>query len=237
MPTINKQKRKQIENKVINTIKKLDPDPNGNIKLYQEFFTSLSDTQFTKWIQDIKTKKTKLFFFFPPFKSLKNDKLIKIAKELGVNLFHRIIFEDENGKQTISNAKHLVLKLHIRRLIQSLENKIGLPEDDKHISTLTGAVIKPSKGAKLDAEQCQVFLTKNLDNVLLELFNVRGGNTEAYFEFKNILLNKGEANLNEINTVTRPKGVDVTISILRGMGFNVELKPIKLPKSVKKGDQ
>ena len=235
MQAINKQKRKQIENMVLNTIKELDPDPNGNIKLYQDFFKSLSDVQFTKWVQSIKEGKTKLFFFFPPFKTLENDKLIQIAEKHNVKLFHKLVFKDEQGREIVSSAKHLVLKLHVRRLVQSLENKIGLPEDDKHISALTGAVVKPSKGAKLDAEQCQVFLTKNLDNVLLELFDVRGGNIDAYFEFKNILLNKGEANLNEINAVTRPRSVDVTIAVLRGMGFDVELKPVKLSKSVKQG--
>jgi hypothetical protein len=216
--------RKEIEDDIKSLIKQLDPDPKGNLLKYDEFFESMSNQVFEEWFNDFLDGKEHLFFFMPNFiKNISNDDLIKIAEKNNVKIFHKLIFTDENGRQTESDHEYMVVKLPVRRVVQYLDKKYSMPMDDKQISALTGQVMNDSKGSRMSLPQIRLMMAKNLDATVNEFINCRGGNVEAYREATQQMAQYGEFSQAEIESKQRTRAVDVTSSIIKSMMLDTTL--------------
>ena len=213
------EKRKLVEAHILKYIDMLEPS-GTNTKLYEELFKSLNDNDFDQLMSDVRDKKRKLVVLYVPNMkiNLKLANIFKVADEIGLEIFERINLIDEaTGRKYLTPHKYMVVRLPVRRLKQLLMSKISIPEGDSKTDTFTGQVIAPDKGSSISAVESQVILSKGLTVSMMELLNVRGGNTEAYSNMKSQLQETGRASLNEIDTDSRVRSSVVLSTYLRSM--------------------
>lgn len=205
-----KDKRKSIEATIVKVIKLMDPS-GMNSDEYVKIFSSMSDAEFDRFMRDIRDGKRKLIIYAPNMKNtLKVENLLKAAKSLKVPLFERMKIWDPIGKRYYTTPNpYMVLRLPIRRLKQFLFDKISIPESDKTINQLTGQVTKPDKGSAVSGIELQTIASKGLDNTIVELATVRGGNPDAYAGFRAALEETGDAHLSEVDPNQRVRSAEI----------------------------
>jgi len=209
--------RIKVEKYLFDSITKIDPD---NGKEYKKKFSSMTDKDFDNYMKALKNNDTNLFIILPNMKkNIKNNRLFKLAKDFGVKLFDYVKFKDECSKRSYyTNKKYLILKLPIRRVKQYLFGKIGIPESDKTISKLTGQVMQEDKGCKLSLIETQMLANKNLEKSVIELLKVRGGDLNAYYKYKQEILNSGSVNLGSLDLAeSKPRSVVIAEVIFKAM--------------------
>jgi hypothetical protein len=219
-----KDKRKKAEARILDVIDKLDPSKyNGD--RYRKLFKLMTDDDFTRYMQDIRDKKRKLAFYVPNMKiHIRMEDILAVAKELGVKFFERLrLWDNVTKRYYLTPQEYLVLKLPVRRLKQYLESKMSIPESDSHLDLFSGQVIKPDKGSSISLVELQTMLSKNLDNPITELSNLRGGNTPGYAAMKGQLEENGLANISSIDTNSRVRSVVVTNAYFTAMALQSNL--------------
>lgn len=211
-------KRAAAEQEILRTLKVMEPG-GANAKRYEEMFAKMSDKDFHVLMEDIRDGKRKLVVFAPNMKTtLKVPDLIAAAKRVNAKIFDRIKLWDPVGHRYFTTPKeYLVLRLPVRRLKQFLVDKMSIPESDRRISKFTGQVVKPDKGSSVSAIELQTIVSKGLDNVVVELATVRGGNPDAYAGFRASLEETGSATLGEVDPAQRVRSVEVSSVWLKGM--------------------
>lgn len=213
-------KRKKVQDRILSVVKKADPSGN-NVKRYEELFDRLDDKQFDHWMQELRENRNnrKLTLFAPNLKNpLKVDNLLKAADALALNLFQRIRMYDPISKRFYLTPKtYLILDLPVRRLKQSLEDKMSIPTSDRRVSQLTGQVIKPDASSSVSMVEQQIMSSKGLVRVPTELANIRGGNIEGYAAFVSSIEETGQGNISEIDPSTRPRSADTVHSLFEAM--------------------
>lgn len=215
-------KRQAVEKYIIASIGKIDMD---NANRYKKLFKSMSDKKFELFINSLKTQKTNLHVYLPNMiKNISNTDLYNLAEGFGISTFERIQFQDNNtGATYYSNHKYHILKLPVRRVKQYLKHKIALPKGDSHISRLSGQVIKPDRGARITLIETYLLVSRGLEDSILEFIKVRGGDLQAYQEFKNKLLSTGSVYLSELDSGSQPRSVLVADSLLKGIHIDTGL--------------
>lgn len=193
-----KQNRKKTEDFILTYIDKILPG-SPNRTLYENYFRTLSDTEFEQFIMDLDSGKRQLFITAPnfsPFKlSVENN--IKIAKELNHDYFHQLwISETAECPRYLTPIKYFVVDLPGRRASQSLVKKISIQETDKTVDILSGQPTGDSrKGAKISFPELQVMAAMGLDNTVIELMKYRGGDLKGRNAFNAMIDRHGVANL------------------------------------------
>lgn len=213
--------RANVEKYIIDSISKIDKD---NAERYKERFKLMSDKDFDKFMIALKNKETNLFLIMPNMKkNIKNRTLFKLAKDFGVKLFDKIKFEDDYlDRSYYTNKEYLILSLPVRRVKQYLFGKIGIPESDKKISKLSGQVIQEDKGCKLSFIEMQMLANKNLDDSIVEISKIRGGDLKTYYEFKQEILSQGNSNIGSLDLgVSKPKAAIVSEVFMKAMHIDM----------------
>ena len=150
--------------------------------------------------------------------NLRNENLLKAADAVGAKLFHRIWMEDHNtGRKFLTDNEYLVLPLPIRRQQQFLDEKMSVPEDDKHIDGMTGQVTGDSKSTQITNPEINILAFRGLDTTLEEMVNVRGGNMVAYGEFRKQAEETGEVHMSELDPTTRSRTAVIAQVLLNAM--------------------
>ncbi len=131
----SKAKRKQIEEHLFNFIKNISDE--YNLALYKARFAEMTDEEFTEFMNDLKSKKINLALIQPT--GIKNtvtvEKNMRVAKEMGVVVIDNIIYKTKNPYMV--NVPTAILRLPVKRTVQILSSKIGVPKDNKTIDTTT----------------------------------------------------------------------------------------------------
>ncbi len=194
-------KRQKTEKYIIEYINKLMPDK-SNEPLYVEMFSKMSDNEFEEFIRELKVGTKYLIIVCPNFSkvSLNVERNLKIAKELGINFFQRIWFPaTKESPKYLSPIPYMIVDLPIRRQSQLLDKKMSVPEDQNTVDILTGQPAGKSKGAKISYPELQVLAAMGLDNSVVELIKMRGGDTGGYRALDMSLKKTGHVDLNVIN--------------------------------------
>ena len=217
-------KRKQIMNlliKVLNTI-----DPSGeNAKRYTSLLEPMSDTAFDTFMKYMRSGKYKLHLTTPNMKiNLKTENILKAAKLVDVNFFHRLWMYDEvTGKKYLTNEKYPVFKLPVRRQQQFLQKKLSVADDDRMIDQLSGQVVNDDKSSSISSPEIRILQTRGLDNLLVEFVKVRGGDIHAYSEFKRQLEENGNADLTTVTGGSRARSATIVGVLLNSMMIDVDI--------------
>lgn len=207
--------RKAAEAVILKWIARIDPS-GTNAKMYkEEIFPSLSNEDFDKWMKEIEAGRDFLFVNIP---NLTNKKVtvennLKVAKEMGVQLFQSITQTDPvTGKRFTGIRKYLILHLPVRRQIQMITNKMSIQDADVKYDDLSGQVSSSNKGSSMSFPETLVLYSQGLDKTLEEFLKVRGGDQMAGRVVTEAVINQGEASLNLVeNMGTRTKS-SITLS-------------------------
>lgn len=194
--------RKAAEAVIIKIIEAILPG-GGNRAIYEDFFSKLSDKQFDEWMQDIHHGRKRPFIYVPVHqpKKLSIERNLEIAKKLGHDFFERVWIDhrDPERPKHLTNVKHIILELPIRRQSQLLVKKISVPSHNRSIDTLSGQAAGDSKSAKISYPEVQLLTGMNLPNAMIELVKYRGGDRGGFNAMNRTISKDGTVSLKSIS--------------------------------------
>lgn len=193
----NKAKRKKIEEHLFNFIGKISDQ--YNLAIYKSRFQDMSDEEFTKFMDDLEHNGINLAVVQPTGKknTVTVKKCMDLADEMGIKLLDKVIYKTDTPY--IPNLETSVLRWPIKRTVQILSSKIGVPKDNKTIDSTTGQAVGKSKGAKITIPELQLLDALGLEKTLIEFMKTRGGDQGAYRAYTASLENYGSASQEIIN--------------------------------------
>jgi hypothetical protein len=214
--------RKAATKMAVDHLRLIDPS-NINAQLLEEMLGKLSDAEFSTWIEALRAKKDYVPIVNPNGGkvqvSIENN--LKIAEKFGVKFYQRIKMVDPStGVPFLTPKEYLVIHLPVRRQIEALENKISLPDDNRHVDDLTDQPTGPSKGSALSFPELLVLHSQGHRVGILELIKVRGGDLKAMNEVHRQILTTGNGRVESVlDKGTKPKAI-VSLSIfMKGMHY------------------
>jgi hypothetical protein len=190
--------RAKAEQYIINSINEILGD-NSNEELYKTMFKNMSDKDFDAFIKDLESQEKYLVVIVPNMGKTKIsvERNLSIAKKIGVKFFQRVWFSQDNSQEKyLSPIPYLVFDLPIRRQSQLLDKKMSIPEDQNSVDIFTNQPAGKSKGGKVAYTELQVLTALGLDNCIIELIKMRGGDEGGYRALTKSLKETGKVNLN-----------------------------------------
>lgn len=213
-------KRKLAQDFIITYIQKILPGKE-NSELYNKLFSDMSDEDFSKFIDDLESGKTRLAIINPNFSKnkLEVSRNLAIAKELKHNFFQRVWIPEKKGVPShLTPIKYLVIDLPLRRQAQLLDKKISIPEDNNSIDNLTGQPTGKSKGSKISFPELQILAALNLEKSITEMIKYRGGDEKGYNAMTTSIARTGSVSLNAIEPFSgEVKSTQALRTLLSGM--------------------
>jgi hypothetical protein len=191
-----------------------------NTELLLNYFNSLNDDQFEQILSLMESGDFIIPLVAPNLADFKLDQqtILNYADQIGHNFFERIWMADPNDptKTYLTPNKYLVVDLVMRRQAQTIDHKMSVPKDDSIIDDLTGQSTGESKGSSVTFPELQLLSSYGLDNSVIELIKVRGGDNESYRVMEQQIVETGTAELNvAISTGTRPKTITTLSTLLK----------------------
>lgn len=194
-------KRTAAEAKIIKYIEKMHPG-SPNTKMYKDRFAAMDDKEFHQFMCDLRDKKVHLRIIVPNFSAsgfdLKN--LYAVSRELGAEPYQRVWIPAKNGVRSyLTPNAYFVGYMPLGRQAQFLEKKISIPKDDRVIDQITGQATGDSKGAKVSAPEAHCMIAMNLENNLVEMMKVKGGDAGAYSAANAYIDRTGEFSIEQVS--------------------------------------
>ena len=221
----NLSNRKKIEDLIIKTVESLTDKENGD--MYRKLFKNMSDEKFSSFADRVSNGSINLAIIQAPGKkhSASVEKALKTADSLDVSILDNVVLEEPEGP-IVLNVETMFLRLPVKRQVQILSHKIGVPTHDKTIDASTGQRVNSSKGAKITQPELQLLDALGADKILLETMKVRGGDNGAYRAYTSSLENFGSANLDNIDRFSTGVQSSATLEAI----FNSMMLDINLTK-------
>lgn len=199
----------------------------GNKEMWEARFKRMSDKQFGEFMKELQDGTQVLGLVSPNLAESKIDpaRNIKIARELGYEMFQRIWLKDPaTGQEFLTPEKYLILKLPFRRQSQHLIKKMSTADDNDTRDDLTGQPTGKSKGSSVSNPEIQVLYALGLDRTIEELIKVRGGDHKAFVAMNKMTYETGGFDLDQVakagGTV---KSTDTLAAYLKGCHINNNL--------------
>lgn len=213
-------KRKLVEKEILYFIDKFRPG-SKNKEVYEEMFSRMNDKQFEEYINDLENGET-LVLYAPNLEkpALSVETNLKIAKELGIELFQHLYLTDPHtGQLKKTPNKYLVGECITRRQAQTLDDKSSIPTGRGSTDQRTGQYVGEVKGARFSGPELQVNASKGLNKMLLETIKYKGGDERGYNLFKQSIYQTGEVSIDYLmdNFNTTVKSNKTMSVYLKGM--------------------
>lgn len=215
--------RKKTEEFILKYIAKLTPGTN-NADTYKKMFASMSDKDFDKFMNDLKSGELDLSIIMSNFNdrgiTVKNN--LNIAKELGHNFFEKLWIEGTGDDPTyLTPVKYLVVDLPFKRAAQMLVKKMSIPETSKVVDYLTGQPTGISKGARISYPEVQLCASMGLTDTMVELMKYRGGDEQGRLAMNRMINSLGEARQDVLEKFSSGvKSTRLLSILLKGMHLN-----------------
>ena len=218
----------QKKKKILDFICKLcdTMEPSGlNSKRYRQIIGQMNDKEFDQFMNYMKEGKWQLHLVAPNMiVNLQNEDLLKACDMIGLDLFQRVwMYDRATGRKYLTDNKYMFVKLPIRRQQQFLDEKISVPDNDRTIDGLTGQVTGDSRACSITNPEIQILAARGLNKTMQELVNIRGGNIHGYSEFRRMLEENGEADLDTIDPNSRTRASVVGSKLLQSMMLDTNL--------------
>lgn len=190
-------------------------------KRYRTVLGAMDDKAFHEFMESLKDGSDVLYVNVPNLKpkgiSFENN--MKVAKELNVKFFQRLIITDpKTKKEYLTPREYCILHLPIRRQIQTIESGLSVADDDSRVDPTTGQVVGSSQASSLSVPETFVLYSKGLINSNVEMTKIRGGDNDAMRAVYSSLIETGSANLQEgFSTGTRATSTETLGTILKAM--------------------
>lgn len=212
--------RKAAEQVILKWVGKIDPS-GRNTKLLTAFFEKMSDKEFDDYMKAIEAGRDYVSVVAPNLDDCRitTDNNLKVAHEMGVALFQRVwLTNPKTGQVYLSNQRHPVVHLPVRRQIQTLENKISIPEDNKHVDDLTDQPTGVSKGSALSFPEVLALYAQGCEAGIEEMIKYRGGDIKAMRAMDRVIHEQGGVSTKTLEVLgTRAKATQTLSTFLKGM--------------------
>lgn len=200
---MSKQKydRKGAEAWMLDFVKKFDSS-GRNYENLKNIYAGMTDDQFLIMMQHIRDRKA----FTPFIYDNKTDNHIDLKfveafgnKTLGIKYRQRIRYKDKRtGEYSWSNTSRWVLDVPVRRLIQSIENKISV-STSKQVNAATNQPVGDNKSASISGPESLILSGQGFDAALNEFMVIRGGDMRAKHALDQSIRQSGGASLSTVN--------------------------------------
>lgn len=212
--------RKEAEHYIVSMIAQLDPS-GLNASFLKTRFAHMTDKQFDTYMTAIEEGRDFVSVISPVLEEsgITTDNNLALAKKWDIPLFHYLWMTDATTGITYKTKyKHLCVWLPIRRQIQTLKNKMSVPEDNKHVDDLTDQPTGASKGSSISFPELLGLRAQGCDKSAEELIKFRGGDLTAMRAMDKMIHETGGARMETFYHLNSRAKATVTFSILlKGM--------------------
>ena len=216
-------KRKKVQDFILRNVGQMVPGDKSNVKLLEADFEKMSDSEFEEWLKRKKRAVTPEEIaqrdYIPLIVPNLTGKRVsiannyRIARELGYTLEHRLVMTDgTTGLEYVTPHYYPLYDLPVRRQAQTQAKKGSIPSHNQRTDDLTDQPTSLSKGSRISSVELSSLLGRRLDNTVTEFIGPRGGNAEAYREFKRKLIDTGSVSLKDVEGLGQTRST-LTMSI------------------------
>lgn len=221
-----KAKRKETIELICTWLDKIDKTKEASTR-YREAFSKMSEEAFHEYMLSLKNGDDVIYVNVPNLqtKGVSFENNVKVAKELGVKFFQRLIITDpKTGKEYKTPEKYAIFDIPVRRQIQTIESGLAVADDDSRTDPTTGQVVGSSQAASLSIPETYVLYSKGLTKSNVELSKIRGGDRDAMQAVYGALIETGSATLEDgFATGTRATSTETVSSIFKAMHIDNNL--------------
>jgi hypothetical protein len=201
---------------------------NKNIQMYETYFKSLSNDDLIILANKLVNGEMVLPYYCPNLvePDITMGNLFAVAKRLNVKFFQRVWMIDQETKMKyLTPDKYPVLDLFVRRQAQHVESGKAAAPHSNTVDMLTGQASGPSRTVRITLPEAHNLGALNLQHVMTELMNVRGGNEMAFKEARRAMKQTGSFSLLELQGVGVPTSLETLNSFLVGMHISNNVLP------------
>ena len=228
MAIVKSTKRIKAENDLIALFDMFDPSK-YNSDQYRILFDTMTEKEFAQYMNDIVNDNQYVSFEVKTSeKDLTLDKIFDICNKNGIKTHKYVKYRDNTSKDgscmSITPYPSLILYVTIKRLQQMVSKKNSATGDIDVINPLTGTVPGESKGAGLNDTQSFGLVSTNQRSVLKELLGPRADDEHSKKQMLNMIREKGDVSLSDLNIEPRNKQSTETMRIfMRAAGIEVKI--------------
>ena len=182
-------------NYILAMYKKLESD-NPTIKLLKDRFNEMSDSELESLRDALENEELYLPFFRPNYneKSVDINSWLDLADEVGAEIFAKVWKEDKlTGDVVLSQYPYWIALLPVRRMIQYLNDKISISENNNVRDSLTGQVTGDSKSSALSNPQLNALIARGCPAAATEFVKLRSGDVEVSRAYNRQIIKEGRA--------------------------------------------
>lgn len=189
--------RKEAEAWMLDFIKKFDKTGRSYENL-KAIYASLTDEQFYQMMLAIKEKRANTPFIYDHLtdESMNLDYVASFGEKFfGIKYRQRIRYiNKQTGEYYWSNSARWVIDVPVRRLIQSIENKISV-STSKQVNAATNQPVGDNKSASISGPESLILIGQGFDAAVREFMVVRGGDMRAKNALDQSIRQSGGASL------------------------------------------
>lgn len=224
MGIITKQTRSRIEELVFKTMMLLDKT-GINANRYKQHLVKLSDEDFSKFMDNVKEKKTWFILEVLPEDEPSLDDIKKAANFLGVPLEeHLFIRHNSEGVIVKTDTPVSVGYLSIKRLQQILSKKNNITLEANKRNVRTGALVNDDKASRVSDVETYALSAMGLNAIKQELLSYRADSMSGKNQMLTQIATAGYATQAEIEVDERSSTTLNTIDVFfLGAGIKSDL--------------
>lgn len=242
------EKRRKVTEFILSKFDTILPGDKTNSERLRADFEAMSDVEFEAFIKRLKPARTpeeiknRLFlpFYVPNLRKngvrLSIARNYQIARDMGRSIEERLIMTDgSTGLKYVTPHVYPIYDLIVRRQAQTGSKKRSIPEHHQRLDDLTDQPTVDSKGSRISSPEFSSLIQKRLDNTVIELTHVRGGNALAAREFTRALVEEGEVDLSQLEGMGIARSTKTASTFLNTMLIGNNLDPAtKVPDDARK---
>ena len=171
----------------------------GNRVIYERLFKGMTDQQMEEFVKALEAGSPLSIWAsnYDVKEMIVYENILKLAKEYGVEIEQQlIVFDEDTNIKSLTPYKAIVGTAEIRKQRQMLVKKFSGAKNDHSIDDLTGQVMGDSRATGISQPEITVLRNLGLSIMANELYNVKGGDTQALRAYKNDLLTTGKTSTN-----------------------------------------
>lgn len=222
-------KRVQAETAICELVDRIEGTKDGyNAQKYKAEFKNMSDTDFNKFMKNLKDDPDFNLFFEIDSMNEKNAvsmaRIQQVANFYHIPLTEYVAFPHKNplnpDQPVITKTPVIKLIIPVRRLQQFLDKKNSASANTDQVNPITGQVTGDSKAASLSDTQTCSLATTNMKYTIKELLGPRADDQTSKIKMIEAIEKYGTVSLADLNLKTKDKQSILTMEVfLRGAGL------------------
>ena len=194
---MDKKKRKEIENLVINSMNKVDKS-GINAEYYKDLFSRMSDTQLTSFLSKRFPFK---FHYRPSVVEPSMDDVTKALHAIGVPLMEKVyepnVYVNKDGVP-VNTKEAMVVYIHHKPVQQFITKKNKWSIDTSNRDMKTGRLVGADKGAVTSDREFESMAVQGMDATMKEFYTIKADAMNAKNLANNIIGSTGMLRLEDV---------------------------------------